>query len=66
MKKLLLCGHDEAAGEHEEGLSDVLRAENRELKMEIFSMQDELVELEKQVCESYISLLYLILLEYVA
>ena len=39
VKKLLLGGHqEEGSGEHEEGLSEALRAENKELKLEIFSM----------------------------
>ena len=49
VKKLLLGGHDENSEENDEGQADSLRAENRELKMEIFQMQDEVVELEKQV-----------------
>ena len=49
LKKILLGGQEDAGGDQEEGRSEALRAENRELKMEIFSMQDELVELEKQV-----------------
>ena len=40
---------DGASGDHDEGFADALRAENRELKAEIYHMQDELVELEKQV-----------------
>ena len=52
LKKILLGGQEEAGADQEEGLSEALRAENRELKMEIFSMQDELVELEKQVSHS--------------